>query len=258
MSACERASAGAGVSLGEARGRDVERGGEQSRRGASRRRTVQPRRADAARRAVGALDYQFPLKSVQANKGVGKIDLLGLREDGTLAVVELKIEDSVEDLYVALLEGLIYAAVVEANIAAIADEFRTARGHESGLGRPHVLIIAPPAYWSNARLHPDIDVFSRLAQATASAVDTRILLCRLEDADDLELGLAGRPPRVRGQALHHKDDGLSDHAAAISHRFDVLRAVQTIPISQPRRARFADQLIAVPVIARRIPCSCIS
>jgi hypothetical protein len=37
------------------------------------------------------LDYQFPLKSVLADAGIGKIDLLGLHKDGTLAVVELKV-----------------------------------------------------------------------------------------------------------------------------------------------------------------------
>jgi hypothetical protein len=37
---------------------------------------------------------QFPLKSVRADAGIGKIDLLGLHKDGTLAVVELKDGDT--------------------------------------------------------------------------------------------------------------------------------------------------------------------
>jgi hypothetical protein len=36
------------------------------------------------------IDYQLPLKSVRADRGIGKIDLLDLYDDGTLAVVELK------------------------------------------------------------------------------------------------------------------------------------------------------------------------
>src|SRR5580704_12560497 len=56
------------------------------------------------------LDYQTPLKSVRADNGIGKIDLLGLHADGALAVVELKVEQNAEDRRFALLEGLIYAA----------------------------------------------------------------------------------------------------------------------------------------------------
>ena len=64
------------------------------------------------------IDYQFPLKSVRADAGVGKIDLLGLFPDGRLAVVELKVQDNAEDRRIGLLEGLIYAAIVEANVRA--------------------------------------------------------------------------------------------------------------------------------------------
>lgn len=59
------------------------------------------------------LDYQTPLKSVRADNGIGKIDLLGLHADGTLAVVELKVEQNSENRRIALLEGLIYAAMIE-------------------------------------------------------------------------------------------------------------------------------------------------
>jgi hypothetical protein len=56
------------------------------------------------------LDDQFPLKSVGA--GIGKIDLLGLHMDGTLAVVELKVAGNREDRRIALLEELNYAAAI--------------------------------------------------------------------------------------------------------------------------------------------------
>lgn len=55
------------------------------------------------------LAYQFPLKAARADAGIGKVDLLGLYDDGRLAVVELKGDGNREDRRVGLLEGLIYA-----------------------------------------------------------------------------------------------------------------------------------------------------
>lgn len=157
------------------------------------------------------LDYQTPLKSVRADKGIGKIDLLGLQADGTLAVVELKDEQNAEDRRIALLEGLIYAAVVEANITQIAKEFGDAHHQTIVTARPRVLVIARTAYWSDGRAYPSTNDLLTLADGVARAIPLDIKLLRLCDADWCELGLNGRPPSVRGHAFLSP---LSDHAGA--------------------------------------------
>lgn len=186
------------------------------------------------------LDYQFPLKGVRADSGVGKIDLLGLRRDGSLAIFELKVADNAEDRRIALLEGLIYAAIVEANIDAIAAEFRAGCGREIARVRPHIVIAAPPGYWANEKPFPDLGAFHRLVRETAVAVETPILICRVDDADALELGLNGRPPLVRGHAY------LSPVAERAPHRvppsspaYDLYLQEQARRFWSYRRAAFA-------------------
>jgi hypothetical protein len=115
------------------------------------------------------LDYQFPLKSIQADNGIGKIDLLGQFEDGTLAVIELKVAKNQEDRRIALLEGLIYAAIVEANIEPIAAEFLLKRGIRIARTRPRVLLIAPDGYWADHRIFPSTEQFEALANEVARA-----------------------------------------------------------------------------------------
>ena len=83
------------------------------------------------------LDYQFPLKSMMANTGIGKIDLLGrCAVDGCLVVIELKVEGNAEDRRIGLLEGLIYAAIVESNAAAIVHQLAEVKGHRVTSARP--------------------------------------------------------------------------------------------------------------------------
>ena len=84
------------------------------------------------------LDYQFPLKAKRSDQGIGKIDLLGLTDEGRLCVVELKTARSTEDPRIALLQGLAYAAIVEANLERIAMDGERARGQASA-ERGHVL-----------------------------------------------------------------------------------------------------------------------
>lgn len=192
--------------------------------------------------SLALVDYQFPLKAVRADGGVGKIDLLGLRHDGTLAIFELKVADSAEDRRIALLEGLIYAAIVEANIDTIAKEFRESRGQEIGGGRPHIVIAAPPGYWSNDRLFPDLGAFHQLVRETAVAVETQILTCSVDDADDLELGLNGRPPRVRGHAYLSPLEECTPHRVlSLTHSYDLYLQEQSRRFWSYRRAAFAGE-----------------
>ena len=97
------------------------------------------------------LDYQFPLKDAQANPGVGKIDLLGVTNCGRLLVSELKVARSTgrgESPMAALMQGLRYAAIVDANSDAIACEAAVAREVSVDSDqRPVVQILAPKKWW---------------------------------------------------------------------------------------------------------------
>ena len=66
------------------------------------------------------LDYQFPLQARQSDRGIGKVDLIGLTTDRRLMVIELKVkpdgaDNRRETPVAALLQGLRYAAIVQAN-----------------------------------------------------------------------------------------------------------------------------------------------
>ena len=138
------------------------------------------------------LDYQFPLKSVRADTGIGKVDLLGIFEDGTLAVIELKVAGNREDRRIALLEGLIYAAIVERNIERIAEEAWLARGCRVSQTRPRVLLIVPASYWTESRTCPSTEEFEILMKDVARAVPLEIADWCLNDASPLTPSLTIR------------------------------------------------------------------
>ena len=110
------------------------------------------------------LDYQFPLKAHRSDKGIGKVDLLGVTDQGRLMVIELKVKrrDGTrgETPMKALMEGLRYAAIVMANREKIAEETKDnqcIRKHLDELGLcsktviseepPRVQILAPKSWW---------------------------------------------------------------------------------------------------------------
>ncbi len=99
------------------------------------------------------LDYQVPLKAVQADRGVGKVDLLGVTEPGQLLIVELKyIHDGGgrgEAPPVALMEGLRYASIVQANHEDIARQAEAHFGMRILERPPKVLLLGPEAWWES-------------------------------------------------------------------------------------------------------------
>jgi len=98
------------------------------------------------------LDYQVPLKAHRADRGIGKIDMFGLSEYGRPVVVELKVighsGGASDPPPVALLEGLRYAAILEANLERIAQELRRGFGREMALERPYIVILGEVDWWS--------------------------------------------------------------------------------------------------------------
>ena len=147
------------------------------------------------------LDYQFPLKSVRGDHGIGKIDLLGRYADGTLAVIELKVEGNAEDRRVGLLEGLIYAAILEANLPIIAAEINAMHGFQVVNARPKIMLVAPPQFWSDSRCRPPLADIKRLAAEVMAAIPINITLWNLEGLDQIGLGLDGSPPTIHSDLI---------------------------------------------------------
>lgn len=98
------------------------------------------------------LDYQVPLKARRSDKRIGKVDLLGVTDRGRLMVIELKVKprsngNRGDTPLLALMEGLRYAAVVEANRRVIADEAADRFKMNITDEPPIVQILAPRDWW---------------------------------------------------------------------------------------------------------------
>ena len=97
------------------------------------------------------LDYQFPLQSTRANRRAGTVDLLGITDGGRLLVSELKVAPAGgrgKSPMAALMQGLRYAAVVDANNEAIGREAVDTQGVPAvSTRRPIVQILAPKTWW---------------------------------------------------------------------------------------------------------------
>jgi len=96
------------------------------------------------------LDYQVPLKARQSDAGIGKIDLVGLTDEGRLMIVELKVKSHSggrsDAPPAALMEGLRYAAMVEADLEAIASEAQSLFETKVAITPPIVQVLAPKAW----------------------------------------------------------------------------------------------------------------
>ena len=101
---------------------------------------------------VELLDYQVPMKAYQSDRGIGKVDLFGLLDNGSAVVVELKVagrSGAISDTPLrACLEALTYAAITEANLEEIGEEIESRFGRQLNRVRPAILIAGPTDYWS--------------------------------------------------------------------------------------------------------------
>ena len=97
------------------------------------------------------LDYQVPLKARQGDSGIGKIDLVGATDKGRLIVSELKVQPSSgrgEAPPVGLMEGLRYAAIVEANLDVFAKEAKECFDVTIINASPIIQLLAPLEWWN--------------------------------------------------------------------------------------------------------------
>ena len=165
------------------------------------------------------LDYQVPLKARQSDRGVGKIDLVGVTDRGRLMVIEVKIAPerggSRGDTPVrALIEGLRYAAIAWANVDAIAAEAKKCFGATIVKEPPVVQILADSAWWrgwlemagSTRNAAGDWEApFAYLVRALNERLGVEIQCLALEDAS-LTMGLEGRPPVLDREPAAHAVD----------------------------------------------------
>ena len=156
------------------------------------------------------LDYQFPLKAQQGDKGIGKVDLLGLTERGRLMVIELKVKppgdnNRGETPATALMQGLRYAAVVQANHAVIAAEAKRRFSVTITAEPPIVQVLAPKAWWKawlelrgSTREAAGCwePVFTKLTQDIENRLGVAVECVALEDATHITYGADGKTPQL--------------------------------------------------------------
>lgn len=152
------------------------------------------------------LDYQFPLKARQGDKGIGKIDLLGLTDLGRLMVIELKVKPHGDNNPAkALMQGLRYAAVVQANHDVIAGEAKRRFSVTITAEPPIVQLLAPKAWWKAwLELHGSTrraagywePEFTELAQDIENRLGIAVECIALEDATSITYGSDGKTPQL--------------------------------------------------------------
>jgi hypothetical protein len=92
------------------------------------------------------LDYQLPLKARRTDSGVGKVDLFGITGAGQAAVIELKAAKGGDTPLRALLEGLAYTAIVQANVATLRQEVQQRYDLTIATDVPRLFVMAPEEY----------------------------------------------------------------------------------------------------------------
>ena len=161
--------------------------------------------------AFRLLDYQFPLKSALSDKGIGKIDLLGLTDSGRLIVVELKVPSRSASIrgetpVSALLQGVRYAAIVRANLAFIESEIRRRFDEMVTDHTPVVQILAPKEWWkrwtnlassTRGKAGAWERAFIRLSRDVEERIGVEVQCLALDvSKENLDYGASGRTPSL--------------------------------------------------------------
>jgi hypothetical protein len=149
------------------------------------------------------LDYQVPLKARRSDAGIGKLDLLGLDDDGRLVVVEVKVDGHAggrgEAPPAALMEALRYTAIVEASQSAIAAEIHERLGLTVQPSPPRVLLLGTRAWWHAWRNVEAagrwVPAFLALLEQVQSRLGVEVVLAQLAPIE-LTYGRNGAPPRL--------------------------------------------------------------
>ena len=116
------------------------------------------------------LDYQLPLRARSADSEIRAVDLFGVTDRGRVIVVELKCPRSGlgQSPMHALMEGLRYAAVVEASLEVLASETRKCFGCKADAKTPPVVQVSGPlSWWRNWLKNRAAGNWRRPSQASA-------------------------------------------------------------------------------------------
>ena len=158
------------------------------------------------------LDYQFPLQASRADKDIGEIDLLGLTENGRLMIIEMKVDQLTdsnnETPMAALMQGLRYAAIVQANQERIAKEAESHCNVSVATEDPPVVQILAPEAWWRSWMQPAASTrralgnwelaFGGLASRIEKQVGVSIEWAALKvERKHLCFGGDGQPPRLK-------------------------------------------------------------
>ena len=162
-------------------------------------------------RPLAIIDYQMPLKARQDDRGVGKVDLFAVVDGRLPCVIELKVarKSGLDTPLRALLEGLTYCAIVEANADAIWSEL--AGQHARSASRPTLVVMAPEDYWMGYLNHPEagswLPAIHDLVSGLRVTLGLETCLVSLLDAR-FEMGVCGRRARLVGNCrMASVDDG---------------------------------------------------
>ena len=158
------------------------------------------------------LDYQFPLKAHQSDQGIGKVDLFGVTIDKRPMVIELKVRPQEgnsrgESPMAALMQGLRYAAIVEANRDTIAKEAKDVFNVRIDKVTPIVQVLAPEGWWigwlklddptrkAAGYWEPE---FAKLAHDVEKQLGVHVECAALEDLNqaDIVYGSNGKEPQI--------------------------------------------------------------
>ena len=152
------------------------------------------------------LDYQFPLQARRSDRGIGKVDLVGLTEKRRFMVIELKVKpkgekNRRENPVAALLQGLRYAAIVQANQEVIAKEVESRFKITVAEQPPIVQVLAPEDWWQGwiqfAGSTPTATGFGELAEDIEEQIGVTIECAALKvERQQLSFGGDGQPPRL--------------------------------------------------------------
>lgn len=155
-------------------------------------------------RSLRFIDYQVPLKEKRNDEGVGKVDLVGILEDETLVIIELKVLGSSgrpgNSALQAFVEGLAYCAIVQKNLHAFKEDLKTEFNISGIQDKILLCVLAPDDYWRAIRCYPGMKELKTFASRIGKKLDLEIQFLSLHD-HSLEMGAAGKKPTLSGKCI---------------------------------------------------------
>jgi hypothetical protein len=135
------------------------------------------------------LDYQFPLQAKRSDKDVGKVDLFGVMDHTVPCVIELKVDQKrggrPDTPLKALLEGLAYCAIIEANQEAIRKEAHSKLSLHLQSQGLYLIVLAPEKYWNyfinNKSTGPWQGAMQQLASKISKTLGPTVSLISIRD-----------------------------------------------------------------------------